>query len=356
MLDPGEGVAGRAYAEQRPVWTGDRLADAALVYTPAAGALIGLAPRAYLAVPIVIRGEVLGVLVDYFFAPHDFSPKEVQLLSDARQPRGNRHGQCAPHEEARAQQTRLAQIFASTSDAIVLVSRSGRIEAVNGRAGELLGFDPDRVIGLELAELMAGCCATADHDAVLTALGAVVEEPDREAEGDLCLHPRKDILRWVARPTRNAAGETVGATLTLRDVTREREVSQMKSDFVSFVTHQLRTPLAGLKWMLELAAQEPDAARRRGVLCPGCPRCRRAPDRARQQPARRLPARGRQAHDLALQDVRIGVLTRSVLDEMGPLIRDRAIGSPSPATPTCRLSRPSRSSCGKCSSISSPTP
>jgi signal transduction histidine kinase len=27
----------------------------------------------------------------------------------------------------------------------------------------------------------------------------------------------------------------------------------MKSDFVSFVTHQLRTPLSGIKWMLELA-------------------------------------------------------------------------------------------------------
>jgi two-component system phosphate regulon sensor histidine kinase PhoR len=30
----------------------------------------------------------------------------------------------------------------------------------------------------------------------------------------------------------------------------------MKSDFVSFATHQLRTPLSGIKWMLELALQE----------------------------------------------------------------------------------------------------
>src|SRR6185436_17444095 len=63
VLEPGEGVAGRAYAERRPVWTGDRLADAALAYTPAVGALVGkFAPRAFLAVPIIVRGEVLGVL------------------------------------------------------------------------------------------------------------------------------------------------------------------------------------------------------------------------------------------------------------------------------------------------------
>ena len=30
----------------------------------------------------------------------------------------------------------------------------------------------------------------------------------------------------------------------------------MKSDFVSFATHQLRTPLAGIKWLLELAREE----------------------------------------------------------------------------------------------------
>jgi two-component system phosphate regulon sensor histidine kinase PhoR len=30
----------------------------------------------------------------------------------------------------------------------------------------------------------------------------------------------------------------------------------MKSDFVSFATHQLRTPLTGIRWLLELALQE----------------------------------------------------------------------------------------------------
>jgi signal transduction histidine kinase/putative methionine-R-sulfoxide reductase with GAF domain len=50
----------------------------------------------------------------------------------------------------------------------------------------------------------------------------------------------------------------------LSDITEQKHAEQMKSDFVSFVTHQLRTPLSGVKWMLELATDsldEPDEAR-----------------------------------------------------------------------------------------------
>ena len=41
----------------------------------------------------------------------------------------------------------------------------------------------------------------------------------------------------------------------LDDITARKEAEQLKSDFVSFVTHQLRTPLSGIRWMLELAQQ-----------------------------------------------------------------------------------------------------
>src|SRR5262249_57660161 len=64
------------------------------------------------------------------------------------------------------------------------------------------------------------------------------------------------VLHWEARATRDAAGRTTGLTITVHDVTQEREIAQMKSDFVSFATHQLRTPLSGIKWMLELAMLE----------------------------------------------------------------------------------------------------
>src|SRR5262249_35109053 len=82
VLTPGEGVAGRAFQERRPFWTRDRLADPVLPYRSAADAPIhAKAPRAYLALPILRPRGLYGVLVAYFFEPHDFTPEEIQLLS-----------------------------------------------------------------------------------------------------------------------------------------------------------------------------------------------------------------------------------------------------------------------------------
>jgi signal transduction histidine kinase len=39
-----------------------------------------------------------------------------------------------------------------------------------------------------------------------------------------------------------------------------RQAVELQSDFVNFVTHQLRTPLTGIKWMLELVHKEKDVS------------------------------------------------------------------------------------------------
>jgi signal transduction histidine kinase len=41
----------------------------------------------------------------------------------------------------------------------------------------------------------------------------------------------------------------------LTDISERKHTENMKSDFVSFVAHQLRTPLTGVKWMLDLAIE-----------------------------------------------------------------------------------------------------
>ncbi len=259
ILQPGEGVVGRAFQGRRPVSTADRLADATLQYTPAAAGLMHAAPRAILAVPIVVRDDVLGVLVGYYFGPHEFSEKEVQLLSSLAAHAAIAMDNARHYQEVRLQQTRLAQIFDSTSDGMLLVGPTGQVETANRRAGDMLGLDPGDMVGTELTDLLAGHRSEgADYQRMYATLRSLVDDPEHGGEGDLELRALRRILHWVSQPTKDSTGATCGFTLTFQDVTQEREVSRMKSDFVSFVTHQLRTPLAGIRWMLELAGQDPD--------------------------------------------------------------------------------------------------
>lgn len=59
--------------------------------------------------------------------------------------------------------------------------------------------------------------------------------------------PFSRIINSEAMCIEDEENKFLGVIILLRDVTREREIDQMKSDFVSVVSHELRTPLAAMK-------------------------------------------------------------------------------------------------------------
>src|SRR5204862_124468 len=174
------------------------------------------------------QGRALGVLLLYYKTPQLFPHTVVRLLTSYADQLATALENAQIYEEARTQRVRLAQIFDSTSDGILLVGRRGDIQAVNERAGELLGFDAGRAVGTLLAEVLARLAATtpeAEHG--LAVLRGLLENPERGGAGDLDLRRHGRVIHSVGQATRAAAGAAIGLTPTLQDVTHERQAGQV---------------------------------------------------------------------------------------------------------------------------------
>lgn len=59
------------------------------------------------------------------------------------------------------------------------------------------------------------------------------------------------VLRVSAAPVRDKNGKVSAAVAIFEDRTKEHEIDRMKSEFVSFASHQLKSPLTGIKWAVD---------------------------------------------------------------------------------------------------------
>jgi len=100
-----------------------------------------------------------------------------------------------------------------------------------------------------------------------------------------------------------------------------QETLKMRNDFVSFVTHQLRTPLSGIKWMLELAKETDDREEKASYI----EDARESADRLIGLVNDLLDASRLESGKLqvTLEPVRLRQLTYDVLADVATLVNER---------------------------------
>lgn len=159
-------------------------------------------------------------------------------------------------DDSRRAREKLDGILRSVNDGLVVTDNQLTVLHMNAAAEKLLGLSLEKVLGQPLDRLSG----IANFPAKVRGLLANTSSSDVfdfELPGNDPKHPRVFEARFSLLESDK---EKPGAILLIHDVTREREVEQMKNAFLGMAAHELNTPLTTILGFTELLAQPETAA------------------------------------------------------------------------------------------------
>ncbi|MCM8789793.1 MAG: ATP-binding protein [Candidatus Omnitrophica bacterium] len=144
---------------------------------------------------------------------------------------------------------RIDNIIHSMAEGLVVVDSEGRIQLMNPAAEKLLNIKKDDAIGASLKEnIKDEHLLTFSKDFKKDSQGNITKEIELFSPDE----STKRVLRTSSARIEDEDGSTVGMVTVLNDITRQKELENLKSDFVSHVSHELRTPLAVIQQSLSI--------------------------------------------------------------------------------------------------------
>jgi two-component system phosphate regulon sensor histidine kinase PhoR len=140
------------------------------------------------------------------------------------------------------EKNKLDNILSNMVDGVIMTDANGDIVLANKAAGTLFGFKEESVTNkpvievvhdYEVDEILKLCLKTGKQQAIQFESGIA-----------------RRFIRAIAMPLHNQ-GRLSGTIILLQDLTELKNLQTMRRDLVGNISHELRTPIAGIKAMAE---------------------------------------------------------------------------------------------------------
>ena len=144
-----------------------------------------------------------------------------------------------------AGKARLETLLANLDDGVIVIAADRSVRMMNREAGKIFDASETMVAGRPYPQVIRHPQALAFID------GWVKGEQPKSRDVSIATRHGSRTVRCSGTTVRYLGETSADVLLTLRDVTEERRLSQVKSDFVSNASHELRTPLTNIRGYLE---------------------------------------------------------------------------------------------------------
>lgn len=143
--------------------------------------------------------------------------------------------------EISAERTKLQTVLANMADGVVMVDTGGKIILANRATEKLFSFRAEDAVTRPLIEVIR------DHEADEVLKLCLRTGQMQTVQFELAVSKR--FLRAMAIPITDS--NLTGVLMLFQDLTELRSLQTMRRELVGNISHELRTPIAGIKAMVE---------------------------------------------------------------------------------------------------------
>ena len=218
----------------------------------------GISLRQVVGLPLTLDDELIGVI--YVFRTRDtaFSSDDRQVLSSFADQAAIAVRNATLYQQLGEEKDRLDAIIENSADGVLILDADCHIETINRALSEMTGWTPEEARGRPCHEVIAlhnpaasrGTNGRQGADVCEKECPLrVLEEGNRlQAEGDI-IRPdgQRTTVSITYSPLYDQEGELVHVVGSVHDVSRFREAEEMKTMFISVISHELKTPVALIK-------------------------------------------------------------------------------------------------------------
>jgi two-component system phosphate regulon sensor histidine kinase PhoR len=160
-------------------------------------------------------------------------------------------------EQRTAERNQMAAVLSHMHDGVLITDAHGHVESANAAACHLLETTLGRVTGRSLIEV------THSHELHQALRAVLTAESGARQKLEVEIGRRKLAAVVTAVPGEERSGRGPTGLLVLQDVTELHRLERARRDFVANIGHELRTPLASIKLLVETLTHsvrdDPDA-------------------------------------------------------------------------------------------------
>lgn len=147
----------------------------------------------------------------------------------------------------------LEDVLGSLQDAVLVVDGESRLRFLNRAALEMFDLQIENVLGAQLIEVLPSFGINALVSQTLA------DGKSTFKEMPLYLPAATEVLlrMWPMRSATSGPA-TSGAVAIIQDLTEPKRLEKVRRDFVANASHELRTPIANIRAMVETLSVDPD--------------------------------------------------------------------------------------------------